>query len=328
MSVLSTTDPPHLPMNVGHTLGALLIGGLFAAAFWGFTSVQTYVYYQYYPKDRPILKLIVAILWILDTLDACLTSHVIYHYLVINYMNPSSITIPVWSMIIHILVTTITDVFIRCLITVRVWKLSNQNILLTSIVWIICLCDLTIGVAISVKAFHFVSWIQLGVLAPLLYASFIATFAGDVYVSVVLCYYLFKSRTGYWRTDTLINTLIIYIVTTGLLSSIDATLGIITYILMPTNYVFMPFYLNLAQLHVNSYLALLNARRRFTIDDGITSIQFSDFHCESRCVTDSLESPTEPSTPVIPSEMSHDDLEIAHVMRCKTRTSEAYPITP
>ncbi|KAI9567811.1 hypothetical protein HD554DRAFT_2172876 [Boletus coccyginus] len=270
---MSTSEPPPLPFGVDNTLGALLVGALFASAFWGVTSVQTYLYYQRYPNDRLLLKLIVAVLWILDTFDACLTSHIVYHYLVTNYMNPSSIATPLWSMIIHTTVTTVTDVIIRCMFSQRVWGLSDQNIILTSIVWIISLCDLIIGFTITVKAFQLVSWMQLESLAPLFYASFVTGFAGDLYLSVVLCYYLFRTKTGFQRTDTLVNTLIAYIITTGrthpayshradlsrnsenshvdlpvaIFVSVDAILGTAFYAVMPTNFIFMAFYFNLAK---------------------------------------------------------------------------------
>ncbi|KAG8221661.1 hypothetical protein J3R82DRAFT_1945 [Butyriboletus roseoflavus] len=144
--VPATIDPP-LSFSVDNTLGALLIGSFFASAFWGITSVQTYIYYERYPNDRLALKLVVATLWVLDTFDACLTSHIVYHYLVTNYMNPMSITTPVWTMIMHTAVTTITDVLIRSMFSKRVWALSNGNIILTSIVWIISICELTVGLS-------------------------------------------------------------------------------------------------------------------------------------------------------------------------------------
>jgi hypothetical protein len=62
-------------------------------------------------------------------------------------------------------------------------------------------------------SFELVSWTQVDVLAvsirteslervseslqPLFYASFVVSFSGDLYLSVVLCYYLFRSRTGF-----------------------------------------------------------------------------------------------------------------------------------
>ncbi|KAH0825797.1 hypothetical protein J3R83DRAFT_8853 [Lanmaoa asiatica] len=359
-SVPSAIGPPPLPVKVDNTLGALLIGGLFASAFWGITSVQTYIYYQRCPNDGLVLKLIVAILWFLDTFDACLTSHILYHYLVINYTNPSSIATPLWSLIVHTAVTSVTDVLIRC----------DGNIVLTSIVWIISPCDLIVGLSKhpfennidELKAlqqlrrkrrFQLVSLTQLDVLAPLLYVSFVTSFAGDLYVFVVPCYYLFKSRTGFKSTDTLLNTLIGYTITTGeihphpflailmnvlkgALTSIDAILGTTLYAVMPTNYIFMAFYFNLAKLYINSYLVLpssicslvhvprsnsmlkisnfvpngnlthdehlslvprLNARQRFRRGGGPVSIELSALTSNPHFASGFTESTTEHSTP-------------------------------
>ncbi|KAG9311251.1 hypothetical protein JVU11DRAFT_8335 [Chiua virens] len=305
------TPPPSvaLPFNVDNTLGALLIGGLFAAAFWGITSVQAYIYFQRYPDDRPALKIIVVILWVLDTFDACLTSQILYYYLVINYMNPSSIGIPVWSIIVShpyfekstlieeyrtdpydgdmchgcvysVVIFIPTHLLESCLLlpslfSKRVWGLSNGNIFLTSIVWILSLCDLIVGLVITAKAFQLASFSQLDTLTPWFYASFVTTFAGDLYVSLVLCYYLFKSKTGLRRTNTMVNTLLCYIITTGLLTSIDAILGTTMYAVMPTNYIFLAFYFNLPKLYINSYLALMNARKRLRKGDGPISIELS-----------------------------------------------------
>ncbi|KAF8436329.1 hypothetical protein L210DRAFT_2478574 [Boletus edulis BED1] len=308
---MSTSDPPVLPFSVDNTLGALLIGSLVAATFWGVTSIQTYIYYHRYPDDPLFLKLVVVVLWILDTFDACLTSHIAYHYLVTNYMNPKSIVIPVWTLIIHQTVTIVTDVLVRFMFSKRVWGLSSQNIIVTSIVWIVSACDLIIGLVITAKAFQLVSWMQLDDLAPLFYASFVTTFSGDLYLAVVLCYYLFKSRTGFRRTDSLLNTLITYIITTGLLTSVDAILGTILYAVMPTNYIFMAFYFNLAKLYTNSYLALLNARKRLRKRDRPVSIQLSGFSGDPRFASGFTDSSTEHSTPAVLNKASQRDLEIA-----------------
>jgi hypothetical protein len=213
-------------------------------------------------------------------------------------------------MVIHTTVTTVTDVLVRCMFSKRVWGLSNQNIILTSVVWILSLCDLIIGLTITVKAFQLVSWTQLDLIAPLMYASFVVSFAGDLYLSVVLCYYLFKSRTGFQTTDTLVNTLIAYIITTGLLTSIVAILGTTFYALMPTNYIFMGIYFTLAKLYVNSYLAMLNARQRLRKFDRSVSIQLSGLSGDN-FATGFTESSIEPSTPVVLSKVTHRDLEVA-----------------
>lgn len=63
------------------------------------------------------------------------------------------------------------------------------------------------------------------------------------------------------RTDSLVNKLVLYSVTTGALTVIDAALGLATYLSNPTTLIFIAFYLNLSKIYVNSYFASLNVRK-------------------------------------------------------------------
>jgi len=214
-----------LPFNSDNTLGALLIGGLIATALWGIASAQTFAYFQYRSYDRLTFKLLIAFLWCLDTLDTILGCHILYHYLVSNYMNPLAIASPVWSLVIHVAVTSVTDCIIRCLFARRVYRLSHGNIILTAGIVVITIVDLACGITITAKAFHISLYSELDRLSTLFYLNFAAGFSGDLYVAIALCFYLHRSRTGFQRTDNLITVLMRYTINTGLLTSIDALLG-------------------------------------------------------------------------------------------------------
>ncbi|KAF9267527.1 hypothetical protein L218DRAFT_955399 [Marasmius fiardii PR-910] len=84
--------------------------------------------------------------------------------------------------------------------------------------------------------------------------------AADILIAASLCYYLSKSRTGFKRTDSLISTLIIYTLTTGLMTSIIDIIIIIAFTTMPTNYVWLAFFWIVGRCYVNSLLAALNSR--------------------------------------------------------------------
>jgi len=71
---------------------------------------------------------------------------------------------------------------------------------------------------------------------------------------------LAKSRTGFRRTDSLVNILLVYTINTGLLTGIVAMLCFILYAVMPDTYIFMAIFLNLSKLYLNALLATLNAR--------------------------------------------------------------------
>ncbi|KAF8868727.1 hypothetical protein BD779DRAFT_1480916 [Infundibulicybe gibba] len=73
-------------LDLKPTFGWVFIGTMFSGVFYGVTVVQTLFYT--YPNDINFLKFLVAGLWILDTLSLILISHGTYTWLVIDYANP------------------------------------------------------------------------------------------------------------------------------------------------------------------------------------------------------------------------------------------------
>ncbi|KNZ78595.1 hypothetical protein J132_11165 [Termitomyces sp. J132] len=164
-----------------NTLGAILVGGLLSMALWGVTCSQTFTFFTRNPRDSSLFKALVLVM--LDTFDSVLNCHILYFYLVSNYLNPLAITRPI------------------C-------KFSYS-----SFVTIMAVSTLDLGMSLRMH-----------------------------------------------RTDDLVNTLMTYTVYTGLIVGIDAALGMIFYTVMPSNFIFLAFYLLLSKLYLNSYLAVLNAR--------------------------------------------------------------------
>jgi hypothetical protein len=83
----------------------------------------------------------------------------------------------------------------------------------------------------------------------------------DVFTAASLSYFLHKMRTGFKRSDTLINRLIIYSVNTGTLTSVFSAAVLATYNLMPTNFIYISLYFILCKLFANSCVGTLNTRR-------------------------------------------------------------------
>ncbi|KAJ7062123.1 hypothetical protein C8F01DRAFT_124886 [Mycena amicta] len=269
------TSLPVIPA-VDNTLGALLAGGLAATALWGVTCVQTFSFFMSESSERPWLKTLVAFLWVLDTFDTILNGHILYFYLISNYFSPQAILVPVWSVIIHVAATSISNFIVRGVFTRRVYRLSNGNIPGTLLIAILSTLDLVCGIIITVKAFGITSYLQLANLSSLMYLNFAAGTSSDLSVALALCYLLHKSRTGFKGTDSLIRVLMTYAINTGLLVALDASAGLLTYVFMPHNFIFLGCYLLLSKLYLNSYLAILNARKNLReASAGPTSIHLS-----------------------------------------------------
>ncbi|KAF7984184.1 hypothetical protein HWV62_16874 [Athelia sp. TMB] len=208
----------------------------------------------------------VAALWILDTFDTALCCHILYHYLVSNFLNPAAMASPVWSIL-----TSFAE--LKAVITVRAFSLS--------------------------------SWTDLTAISHLFYLNFASGCAGDVYVALALSWYLWHSRTGFARTDGLVRTLMLYAINTGAMTAAGQ------YIIMPTNFIFVGFYLMLSKLYINSYLATLNAREALFEQGGVVSIHMSQMapHFRAYGSGSGVDFDSQPST-VLNSTKRSNELEI------------------
>ncbi|EMD32590.1 hypothetical protein CERSUDRAFT_99320 [Gelatoporia subvermispora B] len=71
--------------------GALLLATALSSIVFGITILQTYQYYDRYRNDSIYLKLFVANLTLLDTLDTSFAILAVWWYLIENYGNESSL---------------------------------------------------------------------------------------------------------------------------------------------------------------------------------------------------------------------------------------------
>ncbi|THG95905.1 hypothetical protein EW145_g7880, partial [Phellinidium pouzarii] len=261
MSTSTNTSSRVVLPSYDNTLGAVLIGGFVSVFLYGVTCLQALIYYQRYPGDRGSVKYSALLVWLIDSFDAALTCHIGYFYLVSNFTNPAAIFAPVWSLKLHVLVTSVSDFLVRSFFARRIYTLSHGKKLITGIILSLSFVDLVVGIIITAKAFNISTFAGLTSVAVLFYLDFASNIGADTCVAVVLCYYLWIHRTGSKRTDPLVFKLMAYTVNTGMWAVIFATGGLICYAALPATLVFIAFYLNLSKVYVNSYLASLNLRK-------------------------------------------------------------------
>ncbi|KAI0266351.1 hypothetical protein BC834DRAFT_969395 [Gloeopeniophorella convolvens] len=274
-----------------NTLGALLIGGLASGVLFGITCMQTYIYYER-NNDKWTLRAFVAALWAMDAFDFAITCHIVYFYVIKNFANPFALLgKPVWSLAVHVVITSVADFSVRIMFARRIWRLSNKNTILTAGILVSSTADLVVGTVIAVRTLTFSSIAQLQSESTMFYINFACGAFSDVYVAVVLSYFLARSRTGVnARMDSIVTVLMLYTINTGLLTAADACAGMILFVVMPDNFIYITFYFQLSKLYTNAFLATLNNReslREKTEADGIVSIHLSRMsHPGSHNVTD------------------------------------------
>ncbi|GJE99482.1 hypothetical protein PsYK624_157460 [Phanerochaete sordida] len=257
-----TAPPSGMPaLDVNSTFGAVLVGGLVASVLYGITVLQAFSYYQQGAKnDGWLTRVVVAALWLIDTFDMALLSHIIYIYLVTNYGNPSALMQPIlWSMSAHLMTTATTEVIVRSMFSLRVWKLSGGKWVPAFVVGLFTLLDLIFGIIVTVKS-EGQTFFELARIQAWVVTQFAMGLTGDTLIALLLSYYLYHSRTGFSRTDSIVTILMAYVINTGLLTAIALTVNIVLFATEKRNFAFVALYFVISKLYVNAYLAMLNAR--------------------------------------------------------------------
>ncbi|KAF9465638.1 hypothetical protein BDZ94DRAFT_1253580 [Collybia nuda] len=254
-----------------NTMGAAFIGVVVAAALLGVSLVQTWYYFTH-QKDNWPLKSLVAAVMCFDTVHQMLISHTVYIYVITNFNNPAQLENLVWSILVEVLFNGFTALLVQSFLTMRVWRLSNKNIWLTSVVVALVAGEFGCVIAFGAMSLGFRTFAELQTLKYLSITVNALAAAGDVLIAGILCTLLHRSRTGFHRSDTMINKLILFAVNTGFLTSLFAVASLISIVVAGETFLYIAFFFCMGRLYSNSLLATLNARKMIRgAADGIQS---------------------------------------------------------
>ncbi|KAJ3908347.1 hypothetical protein F5879DRAFT_937770 [Lentinula edodes] len=255
--------------TLDNTMGAMFIGVLFAAVLYGAACIQTW-YYYIHQKDRWPLRFLVAAVMIVDTLHQALIAHTVYTYLITNFGNAPELLNTVWSLLAEVLVNGFTAVFVQSFLAHRVWQLSNGNIWISVPAFLLVAAEFVsvfvFGV-IGLTRVH--TFVELSdILKGLSITVNVLAAVADTYIAGLLTLLLHTSRTGFQRSDSIINKLIIFSINTGALTSLCAIASMLSILLAPATFIYISFFFCMGRLYANSLLATLNIRTLIRKEGG------------------------------------------------------------
>ncbi|RDB29098.1 hypothetical protein Hypma_014793 [Hypsizygus marmoreus] len=277
---------PSVIINLDSKLGAGFLGNLIAGIFYGITCVQTYIYFTRNGKDTTQFRILILFLWLLDTLHLALVTHGLYYYLVSNYGNLLALAFPTWSFLVQVYITCISDLIIRGVFGRRVWLMAGKSKIIAAGITTTSLLTFITGFAFATRAFAVKAFVNSSQISHFLYISLGSGVVADTFIAGSLCHSLAKSRTGFRKTDSLVNVLMVYAINTCLLTTVCSTACFITYTVWPNEFTFIGIYFSLSKLFFNSLLATLNSRESLSEKiSGISDISMSDILPQEPCTS-------------------------------------------
>ncbi|KAL0950241.1 hypothetical protein HGRIS_010226 [Hohenbuehelia grisea] len=229
----------HGPLFIAFTLEVLLQGVIY---------VQGYLYYSRFPRDRPFLKALVAVLIFADTLNVIFNAMFLYDSLITHFGDVPNLLNTNWKFATHPILMGLTACIVQLFFSWRI-KVVTGNLWVVAAVVVFSLASCVGAVACGVGNLRLERFDAYPKLQPF----FIMWLAG-----------LKHSKTGLARTDALIDRIIAVILPTGLLQAAVTVLsaGLAFGLPPPGPKSGSHFIANfvLSKLFTNSLLSSLNSR--------------------------------------------------------------------
>ncbi|KAI0765015.1 hypothetical protein C8Q74DRAFT_1019678 [Fomes fomentarius] len=256
------------------TIGALLIGGIVGAIFYGFTTSQGYMYYSKSVKEPLPMRLYIFAIWIIDTVHTALLSHTQYFYFVSNYANPDSFMKPVWSLVVMVLITAVVSFMVRGVFVRSVWQMSYGNPVPTAALGALSLSNLACGILAMIKMMN-ITEARFDSIKTFIYLNFGTAILADVCIAGALLYYLNSHKTGTLRTNSFIQRVQVYVIGTGFLTILTAGVALVLYAAMPDKFVFLTPFMLWSTFYTNALYTSLNSRKSSPISREMLAVSFS-----------------------------------------------------
>ncbi|KAM5540773.1 hypothetical protein V8D89_005417 [Ganoderma adspersum] len=266
--ILLSLSPALIVSRIKEVLACGLVAVVVSTAVYGITILQAYIYFRSSKKDSRGMRSFVALLFILDTISLALAVSALFEYVVADFGEIWLLLKMPLSLVYENVVTYFIAALTQCFFAHRLWAMSKHNIALVGGIIVLSFSALGPGLVLCVFEYQkpdniAIASVEIRVLAGI---STGLEAVCDIVILIALSYYLHSKRTGFKRTDSVINRLIMYAVNRGALTAICKVCLNITFVAFPGHFFHLPFALLAGKLYCNTLLATLNAQKALRAD--------------------------------------------------------------
>ncbi|KAF7377793.1 hypothetical protein MSAN_00202700 [Mycena sanguinolenta] len=196
------------PLSVRLFLGPIFVGTCLSTWLFGVCASQftTYFVSARRAQDSLIIRALVVWEFSISVFSTVTSIYFVWLYLVENYFNPAFLASAPWPLTAVPLLSALSACPVQIFMAYRVLRFSRSRLVFGLLVFL-TVSNGAIAFATSVLAFG-LTFDEGSRLTPIADSWLAVTVANDVAVTLFLIYYLYKSRTDFDRTNTVIGRLI------------------------------------------------------------------------------------------------------------------------
>ncbi|PBK98064.1 hypothetical protein ARMGADRAFT_1161623, partial [Armillaria gallica] len=255
------------PVPTGYPIeqlsGPEIVGYLLHWGLFGTLSVQLYLYYLAFPKDRNFTKCLVYGIYIVEFVQTILFTHDAFAIFGYGFGDIKALTRMYFNWLTVPIVTTAAASAGQGFYAYRIFILSRSRIVP---ILVICV-SLTSAVAAIIAGVYGFPADDITELNNRKMHTAVGIWCGasalcDITIAICMTYYLQRSSTGFRRTKILITKLIRLTIETGSVTAAVALLDFILFFVFPHKTFYGTPAFIMPKLYANTILVVLNSRIR------------------------------------------------------------------
>ncbi|KAI5899312.1 uncharacterized protein SCHCODRAFT_02604797 [Schizophyllum commune H4-8] len=249
------------PTALDLTLGMLFSSLVLSSVLYGCSLLQGWHYYRVYArKDSWVYKGLVIFILVFDTVQQGMFASSVYWYCVTNHGNSLALGQLEGTLAYQVLFVGLLAFVVQLFYCHRVYRLSHGNYYVTALLIASAISAFTCTFVFSVRCAQMSTFAELPAIKNINIAINITSAATDVLISISMIFCLQQSKTGFKRSNDVLNRLIVFTFNTGLPTSFTALWCCIAINVWPDTFIYMLTFFLEGRLFTNCLMVTLNSR--------------------------------------------------------------------
>ncbi|KAI0685836.1 hypothetical protein BC835DRAFT_1381958 [Cytidiella melzeri] len=253
-------------IDLAPTLGPLYWGFLCSLVLTGINVLQGYHYFP--SNDRSMIQVVAMSMLLLNITSSALVAQSVYYYLVPHFGSLAPLNAITDELSAECLVSTLITFISQGYFVVQLYsimKARNSSHLIPVLVGLLAIGAAAFGVGCTTTmVVHKHSVLAARSNTFSIFFGLAKGFGAvtDIVATIAMCFMLASARTGMSNTNSIIRTLMQFIMQRGILVTLIQTLLLITFLAAPDRLYWLAFHVNVTKLYANTFFAMLNGRER------------------------------------------------------------------
>ncbi|RDB16341.1 hypothetical protein Hypma_003058 [Hypsizygus marmoreus] len=254
---------PNIPPDISHLTVPLLVGSLLNYWLYGVLTVQVYIYHLSFPNDKRRFKALVYVVFVLETLQVCLSAADVYYWFGVGYGNMIHLTSTYLSPFDTPLLGSMISFIVQLFFCYRIRTLNPTRSIWWWTILITCvsITQLYGGVAGSVRGHLNRDFDKAHVHIEDANLWLIGNAVADVMIAATMTVLFLRARRQENRfTNDIVMRLVRLVMETNSLTAGMATIAVILFLALPNRNYFICPTLVIGKLYSNTILVTFNNR--------------------------------------------------------------------